>query len=320
MIIRVVATRFGPVSAIAMLLVLPLLAASGVGAEAPPQPPALGPQVTLSLSPPTGEANVSHTEYGIVDFDGTVRLDRPPVSRVVVTLNASMITGWGCSCAPALLAFSSNAPQNFVVTVFVPPGTLASIVGDLWVFADATGTGFSSSNSANATVTVQPYYQLTVRCESPTLNITAGGKDRFKVDIQNQGNDNDSFDIKIDNEKELRAAGWSFGLILPTIPFVPPGASMPVYVEVEAPQGLSNGNNPVAIDLSVTSRRSLSRGPIQTSDIVLHANLKGGLDDPFSQMIIIAVVAVAAVAAAIAWRWRKKRGSRAQDVEEAPPT
>jgi len=312
--------RSGTGRAIIALLLLSMLPASGAGAGAPPQPPALGPQVTLSLSPSTGEANVSYSKPGTVDFDGTAQLDRPPVSRVVVTLNASIDTGWGSGCSPSLLAFSSNEPQHFTVTVSVPPGTLASLAGNLRVVADASGGGFSSSSSANATVTVQPYYQLAVRCESPTVNITAGGKARFKIDIQNQGNDNDSFNIDIGNEKELRASGWSFGLILPTIPFVPPGASMPVYVEVEAPRGLSNGNDPVTIDLSVTSRKSLSRGPVQSSNILLQASVKGGLDDPFNQMSIIAVVAVAAAAAVLGWRWRRKRKGRATDVGEAPPT
>jgi len=294
--------------------------AGGAPGADPPGTPSIGPQVSLSLDPPTREANVSDREFGVAAFNGTAEIDKLPGTRVVVTLSASTDTGWGCSCSPSIIAFSTNNVEVFTVTVTVPPGTLASLLGILTVNASATGTGFSTSSSANATVTVQPYYQLRLQCESPYLNISAGGNGKFRVKIENRGNANDSYDIVIGNAEELRRAGWAVSISRPSIPFVGPGASMHFYVVVESPRSLPTGSEPASIEVKVTSTGSKTPGPVQSSDIVLYAKVRGGIGDPLNQTMIIVVVIAVVVVAALAWRRRKKRSGHAVDVEEAPPT
>jgi hypothetical protein len=192
-------------------------------------------------------------------------------------------------------------------------------VGALTVTAEATGAGYSSTSSANATVTVLPYYLLRVQCEAPAVNVSAGSEARFKVDILNMGNDNDSFDLRIDNEREVRAAGWSASLVIPAIPAVPPGGSLPVYVVVKSPPGLAAGKGAQTIELNITSVGSRARGPVQSAVLVLTASPKDRLDDPFNLTAVIVIIVAAAVAAALVWRRRKRRRIRAIDVEEVPP-
>jgi hypothetical protein len=292
-----------------------MLPADGAPAAAPPGAPAVGPQVSVSLSPPTKAAQPTYSEFGTVSFDGNVELDSMPGERATVALTSATDTGWGCACAPSVLLLTAGtARAGFTVTVSVPPGTLASIVGVLTVTAEATGTVFSSTSSAHATITVLPYYMLRVQCNAPIINMSAGSEARFNVDILNLGNDNDSYDFRIDNERELRAAGWSVDLMIPTIPAVPPGGRMPVHVVIKSPPGLSAGKGAQAIELNVSSAGSRARGEVQSAVVVLQASLKGGLDGPFNLTMILVVVIAAAVAAALAWRWRRRRARRVSEA------
>ena len=311
--------RSGPVPVITALLVLSILPAGGEGALPPAEAPSIGPEVTLSLTPSTAEADVSFTKYGNVWFSGNAEVDRLPVDRCVVTLTSSVDTGWASTCSPSILAFSTNKVQSFQVTVSVPPGTLASLTGILTVTGEASGAGFSSTSTATANVTVAPYYLLRLQCESPHMNLSTGGKGSFKVELENRGNANDSFDIVIGNAEELRNAGWAVRIVRPSIPFVGPGSSMPFYVEVEAPRSLSNGGEPASIAVMATSTGSKTPGPHQSSDIHLYVKLRGGIDDPLNRTMILVVVIAMAVAAALAWRWRRKRKGRiAEAVVEEP--
>jgi hypothetical protein len=310
----------GPVLLFSFLMAIPMLEGGCAAATGPSEAPYIGPQVSVSLSPETQAVQASYTEFGVASFAGIAELDNVPVGRFTVALTASIDTGWGCACAPSVLLLTSSiTTAGFTVTVSLPPGTLASLVGALTVTAEATGAGYSSTSSANATVTVLPYYMLRVRCEAPAVNVSAGSEARFKVDILNMGNDNDSFDIRIENEGVVRAAGWSASLIVPAIPAVPPGGVMPVYVVVKSPPGLSAGKDDQTFELNVTSVGSRGHGPVQSAVLVLNASPKGGLGDSFNLTAIIVIIIVAAVAAALVWRRRRKRKTRAIDVEEVAP-
>jgi hypothetical protein len=310
----------GPVLLFSFLMAIPMLEGGCAAATGPSEAPYIGPQVSVSLSPETQAVQASYTEFGVASFAGIAELDNVPVGRFTVALTASIDTGWGCACAPSVLLLTSSiTTAGFTVTVSLPPGTLASLVGALTVTAEATGAGYSSTSSANATVTVLPYYLLRVQCEAPAVNVSAGSEARFRVDILNMGNDNDSFDLRIDNEREVRAAGWSASLVIPAIPAVPPGGSLPVYVVVKSPPGRAAGKGAQTIELNITSVGSRARGPVQSAVLVLTASPKDRLDDPFNLTAVIVIIVAAAVAAALVWRRRKRRRIRAIDVEEVPP-
>jgi uncharacterized membrane protein len=158
--------------------------------------------------------------------------------RIIVELKATVDTGWACIVTPERMVFGSSTGQAFRVKVHVPCATRADVVGCITVRAIT----FASENivaEANATVTVAPYYRLSLSYENSSKVILPGERTRFDFKVRNTGNSVDSYSLAIENVEELNASGWSVALDRGKIMDLPRGGTMNVSVEVRSPQDWS---------------------------------------------------------------------------------
>jgi hypothetical protein len=317
MIMTGAALRMGPVPILFVLLAL-LAAPPGLsGAETPPAGPDVTPEMTVRLTPSIGVAYVSYDQYTAVFFRGEVLLNRQTVVMAVVELCATMDNGWSTTCSPTALVFSYSTYGEFQVTVSVPPRTLASEVGVLTVVAQETTGAVTSRTDAEANVTVFPYHMLRLYYGATSKNVVPGGKVNFSVDVQNLGNEDDSYVLTIWNTDRLMREGWQVEMVQPAVDTIPPNATMRFEVYVTAPREPILPGAWCDVNIEVKSRKSVARAPYASGTVGFRVNLAGNpLEYPLVELIIVAAVLVAAAASLVYWRRWRKRKTRAIDVEE----
>ena len=177
----------------ALLLLCPLVLVPG------PMDAAINPVpvLTLSITPTQLHATVSDTQNGPVMFGGNATVDMLPFVTVTVTLSASCI--WPAIISPSTMTFDSSMPQQFYVTVVVPPKTSSLEVGQLIVSGTAKAPGLPiATASASAVVTVRQYFGLEVTVlGGPFEWLRAGSTVTGKLRVNNTGNGLDSVAIDL---------------------------------------------------------------------------------------------------------------------------
>lgn len=177
----------------ALLLLCPLVSMSGLMFAAFNPVPVL----TLSITPSQLQAIVTETQNGPVMFTGNATVDMLPFMTVTVTLSASCI--WPAILSPSTMTFEDTRPQQFFVTVVVPPRTSSMEVGTLIVSGTAKAPGMPIvTASANAVVTVRQYFGLEVSVlGGPFEGLHEGSTVTGKLSVNNSGNGPDSVTIDL---------------------------------------------------------------------------------------------------------------------------
>ncbi len=162
------------------------------GARAAPNPI---PVLTLSLSPIQQQAVVTPTQNGPVQFSGNATVDFLPIFTCTVTLSASCI--WPAIISPSTMEFSeSGRPQQFYVTVVVPPATNSREIGTLIVSGSAKAPAMPvATATANAVVTVKQYFCCEVLMDRTSATVGPGDAVEFHCLVTNKGNGLSSFAI-----------------------------------------------------------------------------------------------------------------------------
>jgi hypothetical protein len=138
------------------------------------------PVVTITLSPSSVDVSSPADQVVIVDFNGTVTVDKLPGVRIVVTLESSVDAGWPCAMSPTTMVFTSESPKSFTGNVSVPAGT-PNISAVLSVSGKGVGGGFQSQ-TATATA------KIIVRGSAPANKTgNTGGTSKTGTDQTNGG-------------------------------------------------------------------------------------------------------------------------------------
>jgi hypothetical protein len=167
------------------------------------------PSLNIFLDPGSQGARVTGNASGCVQFTGSVQVQFLPVERIVVALTSSVDIGWASRCSPGLIVITDGASHSFSVTVVVPQATPSNIIGTLKVDAKGQGGGFECQGSTQVIVTVKPYYRPKLAMSTPYKEIAAGGKAFFSLKVCNDGNSVDSYEMGIQNPRELVSKGWT---------------------------------------------------------------------------------------------------------------
>jgi hypothetical protein len=130
---------------VAVLLVLFTPACSAI-------PPKI-PDITITLSPSSMDVISPPNQTMIVDFNGTVTLDKLPFVRITVSLTASTGAGWTCSCSPSIMEIVDEQPHSFKCNVTIPEATQNQTT-NLTVNAVGTGAGFEHAYGKGEAVIV----------------------------------------------------------------------------------------------------------------------------------------------------------------------
>lgn len=235
---------------------------------------AAGPTLALNLDTSMQTATVSSKAVGTVMFRGTVSLDPVPQNVTSIKLSASIDKGWQASCNPATILISSPTAQPFSVTVTVPAGTSSEVVGTLNVSAVGRSNETDVRAYTQAIVSVAPYSGVKMECGQDSRQMKPGTEINFSVQVRNDGNGLDSYDLAIVDPPQPGSDHLKVTLGSTTLVKIPPGQSKNVTVVVECPQGgVPKGERNTTFILSATSVNSRDSGILVFAQCPLHVQV-----------------------------------------------
>ncbi len=263
-------------------------------AEAAPNPI---PILSLALYPTQLQVKVTQSQLGAVTFGGNATVEKiNNIERVTVTLQAVVNTGWPVVISPTTIPYIIAKTERFTVTVIVPPGTSSLHIGNVIVTGSAKAPGLSPIvASAQGVVTVAQYYKLRIEAESPLREVKPGELTYNVVNVYNDGNGQDTFELEIENNKDLVKAQWTV-LLASTDISVQQEEYAPVRITAQTPQTWEIWVKEIhSIVVKVTSGEARAKNLLYDKSYPLFIYMKGyyipGFD-PFMVLLAFAFIAV----------------------------
>ncbi len=263
-------------------------------ADAAPNPI---PILSLSLFPSQLRATVTQSQLGAVTFSGNATVDKMPyLERVTVTLQAVVNTGWPVIISPTTIAFIAPRTQKFSVTVIVPPAQSSLITGSVIVTGTARVPGLSPIVSqAQGVVTVAQYFKLRIEAEAPLREVKPGEITFNVVNVYNDGNGQDTFELEIENNKDLAEKQWTV-LLGSTDISVLQDEYMPVRITAQTPQKWTIYKKQIeTITIKVTSAEGRAKNMLYTKEYPIFIYMKGTHIPGFDPFLAIIAIAFAMV-------------------------
>jgi len=287
-----ISRRLFPGMAALILLMGALLAfATPVSAGINPQP-----ALTCTLDPSSQEARVSESAQGTVQFTGSVRVDKLPVERIVVTLLSSIDAGWASQCSPSSLVITDTQAHSFSVTGIIPQATPSNIIGNLKIDAKGTGGGFNVVTSATVIITVKPYYRVMMESDMPYKEISPGTQAFYSFKLWNVGNAIDSYEMEIVNLKDLVTKKWTVTLSSTQVAKINPNEYKTVRITAQSPRDWTIWKSePTMINVKSSSLNAKEEQTVVTQSFPLYAYEKGFYIPGFDPIFMIAALAMGAV-------------------------
>jgi len=157
------------------------------------------PTMNVSLEPPQVEAEVTQSEGGEVEFQGTVEVDQPQLLTSNLTIKCVMNTGWPVEVEPNGTEVTGPMTIHFKTTLEVPPATSSLLAGNMMLTASLKSPGLTAIHAgASAIVTVGQYHKLRIECSDPLTDLERGQNGQIEVNIYNDGNGQDTFDVSLE--------------------------------------------------------------------------------------------------------------------------
>jgi hypothetical protein len=263
-------------------------------AEAAPNPI---PVLTLGLFPTNLQAKVTQSQLGSVTFGGNATVDKiQGIERVTVTIQAVVNTGWPVVVSPQTMVFVNPRTQQFQVNVIVPPATSSLLTGNVIVSGQAKAPGLAPVvAAASGVVTVSQYFKLRIEAEQPLRQVKPGELTYNVVNVYNDGNGQDTFELEIENNEDLVKKQFTV-LLGSTDITVQQDEYQPVRVTVQTPQQWTLYKKEMnTFILKVTSSEARAKNLLYTKTYPLYIYMKGyyipGFD-PFLAVMALAFIAV----------------------------
>jgi hypothetical protein len=264
------------------------------------------PNVYIELLEQNKTANVAPGDTGVVTFSGKVTVDMNPVTRVVVSLMAE--DTWGSAVVePSTLLFASNGEQPFSVSVRAPKEASCNTVGEVRVtgrwrmYPGTLGGPCEPNEGVVGIINIAQYCRFSTSTDSSNIEITAGSDAKFTLNIHNEGNGLDSFNIEICNIEELESKGINVRInqILLELAEKQNGS---VEISISVPDDMDCGKHDLDVIISSQLVAESSAQPIQMS-FKLNISESPMRSIYFWLLIIGAVTGV--ICGFVFWRWRK---------------
>jgi hypothetical protein len=263
-------------------------------ADAAPNPI---PILSLSLFPSQLKATVTQSQLGAVTFHGNATVEKMNyLERVTVTLQAVVNTGWPVVISPQTMPFVQSSTQQFQVTVIVPPATSSLISGNVIVTGSAKAAGLAPVvSSASGVVTVAQYYKLRIEAEAPLREVKPGEITFNVVNVYNDGNGLDTFELSIANNKELVEKQWTV-LLGTTDVGIAQDEYAAVKITAQTPQRWTVYKKEIeTITVEVTSAEGRTRNVLYTKTYPIFIYLKGSYIPGFDPFLAILAIAIGMV-------------------------
>jgi hypothetical protein len=267
---------------------------AGEEAEAAPNPI---PVLTLGLFPSQLQARITQAQLGAVTFGGNASVEKiQGIERVTVTLQAVVNTGWPVVVSPQTMVFINPRTERFQVTIIVPPSTSSLLTGNVIVTGQAKAPGLAPIvSAASGVVTVGQYFDLTIEAESPLRQVKPGELTQNVINVYNEGNGQDTFELEIENNKDLVDNQFTV-LLASTDITVQQDEYQPVRITVQTPQKWTlYKKEMMSIVVKVTSSEARTKNQLYSKTYPLFIYMKGyyiPAFDPFMAVLVLVFVAV----------------------------
>jgi len=293
----------------ATVLVALMLLSAFVGIAAPKAEAALNPVpvLTLNLDPIQLQANPTNSQNGAVIFAGNATVTKlsSQAERVTVSLTASC--EWTTVISPATMVFTLSQTQKFHVTVLVPPKTSSLIVGRLLISGTAKAPGIAiQTASASAAITVGQFYKLSIGSDTPLREVGPGDITYDTINIYNEGNGLDSFELEVANSKELIKDEFNVIIERSSI-MVNQDEYAQVKITIQTPQKWRVYAKEIhLVTIKVTSAEARNQAILYSQQFSLSIFMKGMHIPGFDPLLAVLAVGIMAVGI----RVRQGRGPR----------
>ncbi|MBN1539944.1 MAG: hypothetical protein JW939_07350 [Candidatus Thermoplasmatota archaeon] len=259
------------------------------------------PAITITITQPRVTAYVAPGQDGIVTFTGRVEAQipwDPSVQYLIVTLTADA-GGWPASNPPALIFNKATKNRDFQLSVQVPVETSKKTQQQLsltgrWTYSPGITGGTIAASTA--IISVEQYYQFSVGCDKPYVQVNPGSSLGFRLRLINEGNAGDRLRVEVKNLKELADQGWTVQLSQDKFA-VPEKSEKVLTVSVTTPVKWHVWKNAVTtIQLRIVSAQAESLGEVSDiADYSLYVRQKGvgipGFEPAFA-IIALAMISV----------------------------
>jgi len=261
------------------------------------------PAIKIELASYRGTALVAPGQDGIVQFSGTVTAQIPldPNFQFLLVYLTADAGGWPASTSSALTFSKQVKTQNFQVVIRVPPETSVTAQGQLTIsgrWRYSPGTLGGSVEPVGAIIVVKQFYQFSVGCDKPYVQINPGASYGFKLRLTNEGNFNDKLTVDILNLDRLTAKGWTIQLSRDKFEIME-STEQVLVISVTSPLKFTIWKNNVeVIQLRTTSTQAELNGEVSDiSDYALYIRERGiNLVPGFEVGLAIIIMAVLATA------------------------
>lgn len=265
--------------------------AEGVGA----------PAIRIELAQTKQTAYVAPGQDGVVTFTGTVSAQipwSPNIQYLVVTLQADA-GGWPVSVPPSLTFNKAQKQQSFTLSVQVPVETSRQTQGQLSVsgrWRYSPGSLGGTVDPATAIIVIKQYYQFSVGCEKPYVQVGPGSSLGFQIRLINEGNAADRLRVEITNLDKLADMGWTIQLSQDKFS-VPEKQEKVLTVSVTTPVEWNVWKNKVdVIRLRIVSAQAESLGDISDiADYSLYIRQRGFSIPGYEPVLAIMALTIMAV-------------------------
>ncbi len=269
------------------------------------------PAIRIILTQTKQTAYVAPGQDGVVTFTGEVTAQipwSPSVQYLVVSLQAEA-GGWSVAGAPSLTFNRAVSLQNFQLSVQVPIETSQKTQGQLTVAGKwrySPGTGGGTIDPVTAIIVIKQYYQFSIGCDKPYVQIGPGSSLGFKIRLINEGNAADRLVVEVTNLDKLADKGWTVQLSQDKFS-VPEKQEKVLTLSVTTPVKWNIWKNDVdTIRLRIVSAQAESLGDISDiADYSLYIRQRGFSIPGYEP--VLAVMALTIMVAMLAAFAKRKR-------------
>lgn len=196
-----------------------------------------GPEVTLTFVDPEQYANVGPYDDTRVVFHGIASVKNLGPYIVEVSLTCSD-TWNSAKVEPSTIVFLLNdqGDKEFNVTVKVQPYSSVETIGRVNVYGKVVQPSSvqGKCNTVQGIIRMNQYHKFQLRIPEKYLRVEPGETAKFNVEIDNIGNGNDTFSIRIKNLEKLRDQGLE--IAFPTTqPFLAEDGVFKFSIKVQIP-------------------------------------------------------------------------------------
>jgi len=282
------------------------------------------------LDPPTmREAEVGPGDTGIVNYTGNVSIQVlghiEEVERIDVSLNVSTYgSGWPCNISPSHISIDPRIQEKipFEVTVYVPPGTPYTTSERVIVTAlvEPFPEGEVNVSSFKGTVTVSQYHQFSVKVSEPYFDLR-GRRQSYIINISNEGNGHDTFEIEITNFIGLNYDGWVISLT-DSRSNVDYNESGEINISITPPTSIPDGTYEIYVRVGSEQARTLKGLDISENyTIFVEVDRTKSSKESSSSLTLLAIIIAILVIALLATLWLLKKPpfAKAPPPEGKPP-